>query len=248
MRNLLLTIEYDGTNYHGWQKQKNGITIQEVLEWGIEKITRENVNLIGAGRTDAGVHALGQKANFKTASTIPVSKLPLALNSVLPADIRVVGCGEVSAEFHARYHALRKRYRYRIYNNPFPSAVYRNYFCFVPGRLDLEAMREGASYLTGEKDFTSFCSSGSTARTGIRNIFLLDVIKKGRIIDIVIEANGFLYNMARAISGTLLEAGKGKMAPRYIQEILEKRDRRFAGPTLPPQGLFLEEVYYNLNP
>jgi len=247
MKNILITLEYDGTNYHGWQKQKNAIAVQEIVENCINEVTGEKVNLIGAGRTDAGVHALGQKANFRTNSSIPVFKFPYALNSILPFDIRAVDALEVPLQFHARYYSTKKRYKYRIYNNPFPSAIYRNYCHFIPDILDVEGMKEGAAYLIGEKDFTSFCSSGSTVKTKIRRIYLLEIVKKGEIIDIAIEANGFLYNMVRIICGTLLEVGKGKIKPKDVIEILDRTDRKFAGPTLPAQGLFLEKVFYDLN-
>lgn len=247
MRNILITLEYDGTNYHGWQKQKNARTIQEVIEDSIKKLTGEKVNLTGSGRTDAGVHALGQKANFKTNCTIPVANFSFAMNSVLPQDIRVVGCQEVPLEFHSRYDAERKKYLYRIYNNLFPTAIYRNYSYFTYEELNIEAMKKGAVYLVGEKDFTAFCSSGSGVKSKIRRIYLLDIIKNGKTIDIIIEANGFLYNMVRIISGTLLEVGKRRIRPQDVKKILDKKDRQFAGSTLPPQGLFLEKVYYNLN-
>lgn len=264
MRNILITLEYDGTNYHGWQRQKNALSIQEVLEECIFKITGEKVNVIGSGRTDAGVHALGQRANFVTKSSVPTERFPYALNSVLPPDIRVVGASEVPSHFHARCSAVKKRYRYRIFNSPFPAAIYRNYCYYTPERLDIEAMREATKYLLGEKDFTSFSSTGSNVKSKVRRVMLLEIVerdntfspgvgvgtktavRKGKVIDIIIEADGFLYNMVRIISGTLLEVGKGKLQPGDVADILEGRDRKLAGPTLPPHGLFLEAVYYNL--
>jgi tRNA pseudouridine38-40 synthase len=247
MRNILITIEYDGTNYHGWQRQKNALGIQEIIEKGIEEITGEKVNLIGSGRTDAGVHALDQKANFKTNSSIPVDKIPFALNSVLPQDIRVIGSRQVSLNFHARYDVVKKRYRYRIYNSPFPTAIYRNYSCFIPDKLNIGDMVKAAEYLKGENDYTSFCSSGSGVKTRVRKVEMLELAKEGKMLDLIIQANGFLYNMVRIIAGTLVEVGKGKIEPSMVKEILDGKDRRLAGPTLPPQGLFLEKVCYNPN-
>lgn len=244
MRNILLTIEYDGTNYHGWQRQKNAVSIQQLIEKAIEKITGSKANLIGSGRTDSGVHALAQRANFKTEARIPAERIPFALNSCLPPDIRITGAEEVAHDFHARYDAIGKKYRYRIYNSEIPSAIHRNYSCFIPERLDIDRMKEASMYILGSRDFSSFCGSGSFAKSRVRNVELLEIEKKGKFIDIIIRADGFLYNMVRIIAGTLVEVGKGSMPPHHVRDILDKRDRRFAGPTLPPQGLFLEEVYY----
>lgn len=244
VRNILLTIEYEGTNYHGWQRQKNAITIQQLIEQAIEKVTGEKPALIGSGRTDTGVHALGQRANFKTKTPIAVSSIPLALNSYLPPDIRIINAQEVPLDFHARYDVLGKKYRYRIYNSVIRSAIHRNFCCFISERLELDRMIEASGYMMGKKDFSSFCSSGSSVRTRIRTVELLELTAEDKMIDIVIWADGFLYNMVRIIAGTLVEVGRGSMDPRQVKVILEKKDRRYAGPTLPPQGLFLEEVYY----
>ncbi|MBA1336372.1 MAG: tRNA pseudouridine(38-40) synthase [Firmicutes bacterium] len=247
MRNILITLEYDGTGYHGWQKQKNALGIQEVVEEGIMAITGEKVGITGAGRTDAGVHALDQKANFKTHSSIPVDKIPLALNSVLPRDIRIIGAEEVSLDFHARYNVIKKRYRYRIYNALFPTALFRN-FCFhISDKLDIGNMTLASEYLVGRNDYTAFCSTGSNVKTKVRTIEYIKITKEDNMIDIVVQADGFLYNMARIIAGTLVEVGKGNMEIQKVKEILERKDRRFAGPTLPPQGLYLEKVCYNQN-
>jgi tRNA pseudouridine38-40 synthase len=244
MRNILMTIEYDGTNYHGWQRQKNALSIQQLIEESIEKVTGIRARLIGSGRTDTGVHALGQRANFKTETNIPVGRIPLALNSSLPPDIRIINAVEAHPDFHARYDVVGKKYRYRIFNRSIPSAVFRNYSCFIPVKLDIESMEEAAGYIIGRRDFSSFCSSGSMVRSRTRNVQMLEFETKGCIIDMSIMADGFLYNMVRIIAGTLVEVGKGNLSPEEIKTILDKRDRRCAGPTMPPQGLFLEEVYY----
>jgi tRNA pseudouridine38-40 synthase len=247
MRNILLTIEYDGTNYHGWQRQKNAVSVQQLIEESIQRVTGDRVKLIGSGRTDTGVHALGQRANFKSQTQIPAERIPQAINSCLPDDIRIIQAIDVKQDFHARYDAVAKKYRYRIYNNPVPSAIYRNHSCFVPEKLNVDMMIQACEYMTGEKDFSSFCSSGSVVRSKIRNVKLLELTRQGKMIDIIIQADGFLYKMVRSIAGTLVEVGKGNIPPCHIEAILDKKDRRYAGPTLPPQGLFLEEVLYGSN-
>jgi len=244
VRNILITIEYDGTNYHGWQRQKNALTIQQLIEESIQKVTGVKAKLIGSGRTDTGVHALGQRANFKTETNIPADRIPLALNGHLPPDIRIINAVEAQPDFHARYDVIGKKYRYRIFNRNVPSAVLRNYSCFIPVKLELDGMKEAAGYIIGRKDFSSFCSSGSLVRSRTRNVQMLEFRKDGCIIDMSIMADGFLYNMVRIIAGTLVEVGRGNLMPEEIKTVLDKRDRRCAGPTLPPQGLFLEEVYY----
>jgi len=244
VRNILITIEYDGTNYHGWQRQKNALTIQQLIEESIQKVTGVKAKLIGSGRTDTGVHALGQRANFKTETNIPADRIPLALNGHLPPDIRIINAIEVGPDFHARYYVLGKKYRYRIFNREIPSAVYRNYSCFIPVRLDIESMKEASKHIIGRKDFSSFCSSGSLVRSRVREVQSLEFASDNNMIDMIISADGFLYNMVRIIAGTLVEVGRGNMQPEEVRAVVDKKDRRCAGPTLPPQGLFLEEVYY----
>lgn len=244
MKNILLTVEYDGTGYHGWQRQKNALSIQQVIEQSIQKVTGAGVNLIGSSRTDAGVHALGQRANFNIRTHIPTNRIPFALNSYLPLDIRVIDAAEMHKKFHARYDALGKKYRYRIYNRRFPSALYRNYSCFIPAKLNITKMKEASKSMEGTKDFSAFCNSGSSVKSRVRSVKTVRLLINEPIIDIIIIADGFLYNMARIIAGTLVETGKGNILPGDVEYILRKKDRKYAGPTLPPQGLFLEEVYY----
>lgn len=244
MRNIKLTIEYDGTNYSGWQIQKNAITIQQVLEEALEKLIGNKVALIGSSRTDAKVHARGMAANFKTCCTIPVEKFPAAINSFLPDDIVVLDAKEVSEGFHSRYSCTGKRYTYRILNRRIPSALLRNYTAFVPLPLDFEEMVKAEECFIGVHDFSAFMASGSSVKTTVRNIRRLDIYKDGDIITIDIEADGFLYNMVRIIAGTLIDVGRGRKNPDEIADIIAGRDRSRAGKTAPPQGLCLEEVYY----
>lgn len=244
MRNIRLTIEYDGTNYHGWQTQANAITVQSTIEKCIKKLTGEDCNLIGSGRTDVGVHALGQVANFHTNSKIPAEKFSYALNSLLPYDIVIISSVEVGPEFHSRFDAKAKRYIYHIYNSTFPSALLRNRAWHVPYSLDIALMEKASSYLKGTHDFAAFRAVGGTAKTSIRTIMDISLVKKQRIIEIDVLGNGFLYNMVRIIAGTLVEVGRGKICPDSIPVILESRDRNNAGVTAPAHGLYLAEVVY----
>jgi tRNA pseudouridine38-40 synthase len=244
LRNLMLTIEYDGTNYHGWQRQDNAVTVQEMLEKSLKKITKEDITVTGCSRTDTGVHALAFVCNFYTQSNIPVDKLPYALNSILPDDIVALECKEVPQEFHARYWAKGKKYRYRVINRAFPSAFERNYACHWPYPLDINLMKAAAQFFIGEHDFKAFMASGSSIKDTVRNIYSLTVEQKDNEVIIEISGNGFLYNMVRIISGTLLYVGNGKISVEQISDIIKAGDRRKAGITAPPQGLFLVEVYY----
>lgn len=252
MRNIKLTIEYDGTNYAGWQTQNSHKSIQETIEKALKKILREKVRIIGSGRTDAGVHALAQVANFRTRSRIPLLNLQKALNSNLPKDIAIVRTEEADSDFHSCFDAKSKIYRYCILNRPYPSALLRERVCFYHYLLDISLMRREARYLLGRHDFKSFCASGSddkdTIRT-IKNIKIRKVTPNSQLlipncIFIDIEANGFLYNMARNIVGTLVEIGRSKMPAQSMKKILKARDRKAAGPTMPAKGLCLVEVKY----
>ncbi len=238
-------IEYDGTGYHGWQVQPNGLTVQEVIEKKIELMTRERLRLIASGRTDAGVHALGQVANFKTISSIPVDAFRRGLNCLLPPDIVIKSAEEVDAEFHSQHAAKRKIYLYRVWNSPIPSAVHRNYSWHIPGELNLRAMQEASSFLKGKKDFSSFQGTGADTGDPVREVFRAEWMgQESNFLRFTIEADGFLKNMVRNIVGTLIDAGKGKLSPKDFEGILAARDRRLAGMTAPARGLFLIQVLY----
>lgn len=249
MRQLKLTVAYDGTDFHGFQAQTGrGLrTVQEVLEGAWERLTGERVRLIGAGRTDAGVHATGQVVGLRTLhSSIPDERVPYALNSVLPDDVRVTGCERVPPAFHARFDALSKIYEYLIYNAPFPSPLYRRYAYFVPPPLDDEAMGRAAAALIGRHDFAAFAGVNSPRRSTVRHVLECRVRRDGPLVRVAIEANGFLYHMARTIVGTLLMVGKGERPSAWVAEVLLGRDRREAGPTAPAHGLVLRTVRYPL--
>ena len=244
IRNIKLTLEYDGENYHGWQRQPRAITIQGVIEEALAKILQEKANLIGAGRTDAGVHARGQVANFKTKSNIPLKNLKAALNSLLPGDIVVRHAASVADDFHARYQAKSKLYCYTILNAPLPSPFSRKYTYFFPHPLDMAVMKKAAKFLVGRHDFSSFRGAGMSRGNHIRKVKRLRLLAEKELIRLDIEADGFLYNMVRIVAGTLLEAGRGKIAAGEVGEILRAKDRRQAGPTLPARGLCLLKVQY----
>jgi tRNA pseudouridine38-40 synthase len=244
MKNIKLIIEYDGTNYHGWQDQRNAIAIQAVIEKAIRELTGEDCRLTGSGRTDAGVHALGQVANFFTMSDIPPEKFAYALNSILPEDIIIKRSEEVSIDFHARYSARGKRYWYIIYNSEQPSALMRNRACHIRQPLSLEAMKAASSYFKGTHDFAAFMSTGSSVKTTERTIYDCIIEQNGEIIKLDISGNGFLYNMVRIIAGTLAEIGMGRIPPDRVSEIIIKGDRKLAGKTAPSHGLYLVEVFY----
>jgi len=245
VRNIKLTIEYDGTAYHGWQIQPGLQTIQGVMREEILRITQGDVNLIGAGRTDAGVHALGQVANFQTESTIDLTALQRGLNSLLPPDIVVKAVKEVGEEFHARFSARSKVYEYHILNRSYPSAVRRNYAWFIPHELNLPAMKKCGKLLIGSYDFSSFRASGDESRHSIREVLRLEIEQRENdLIVIVIEANAFLREMVRSIVGTLVDVGRGKTSFEEFKDIFAAHDRRQAGMTAPAQGLFLAEVKY----
>ena len=268
LRTLKLTIAYDGTAYAGWQVQPSKPTVQQTLENAIAKVTGQHVRTLASGRTDAGVHALGQVVGFRTDSTLPPEALLRAINANLPHDVAVLDVAEAPEGFHAICHVVRKRYRYVIHNGPVREVFCRHFaWHYVYGRLDADAMRRAAAALPGTHDFSSFESSGSARKTSVRTVFDLTV-ERGRagdifpspfgrgaggegraggrndFITIEIEADGFLYNMVRAIVGTLVEVGRGARPERWPGEVLRAADRRLAGPTAPPQGLFLVNVEY----
>lgn len=245
MQNVKMILEYEGTHYHGFQRQPNGISIQEVLESKLLELTQESIKINSSGRTDAGVHAKAQVINFKTSTTIPVNRLGLALNTLLPEDIVVKGVELVPDRFHARYSAKSKVYCYNIWNSIYPPVFLRNFIYFLPPLLSLELMREGGKYLMGEHDFSAYCSKRTGVKTYLREIFSLEIRQREEnLVEIEIEANGFLYNMVRIIVGTLIQVGLGKIRPQDVERILLSRDRRLAGNTTPAKGLYLKEVKY----
>lgn len=247
MRNIKVTIEYDGTGYHGFQNQNNPAlpTVQGVMEELLSGLSGEQATIIGASRTDAGVHARGQVFNFRTNWTIPVDKLPLATNSGgIPPDIVVRAAAEVPLDFHAQFDATAKTYTYTIYNARIPSAFHHRYAYFVPQRLKVESMAEALKGVVGTHDFAAFKAVGSTVKSNTRTIFESGLEQQGPLIIIKLRGNGFLYNMVRIIAGTVLEVGKGKLKPEDIPEIIASGNRIMAGPTAPPQGLCLEHIEY----
>lgn len=244
MKRVKLVVAYDGTNYHGWQVQDNGITIEEVLNRTISELVQEDIKVIGASRTDAGVHACGNVAVFDTESRIPGDKFSFALNQRLPEDIRIQESCEVDADFHPRYADTVKTYEYNILNRRFELPTKRLYaaFCYYP--MDIERMNQAAAYLVGEHDFKSFCFAGAQVQTTVRTIYAVNVTKADDMVHIRITGNGFLYNMVRIIAGTLMQVGTGLMEPEQVKEILEARDRSKAGPTAVAKGLTLVEIRY----
>ena len=238
MKRVKLVVAYDGTNYHGWQVQDNGITIEEVLNRTISELVQEDIKVIGASRTDAGVHACGNVAVFDTESRIPGDKFSFALNQ------RIQESCEVDADFHPRYADTVKTYEYNILNRRFELPSKRLYaaFCYYP--MDIERMNQAAAYLVGEHDFKSFCSAGAQVQTTVRTIYAVNVTKEDDMVHIRITGNGFLYNMVRIIAGTLMQVGTGLMEPEQVKEILEARDRSKAGPTAVAKGLTLVEIRY----
>ena len=229
----------------GWQKQPNKLNIQGEIERAIEIITGEKVELIGSGRTDAGVNAVGQIANFKIEKDFPIEKIPIALNSQLKKSIRIKKAEEVPERFHSRYNCKKKTYEYTINNSEQGTAIYRNMQYHYPIKLDETKMDEAVKYLIGEHDFKSFKASGTSSKSSVRVIYDAKVERKGDIITITLTGNGFLYNMVRIISGTLVEVGEGKIEPVKVKEILDAKDRLKAGKTLPPTGLCLINVEYD---
>ena len=244
MKNVKLTIEYDGKDFNGWQKQPTKLNIQGEIERAIKDITGEDVELNASGRTDAGVHALGQVANFKTYSNIPVEKFPIALNTKLKRSIRILSAEEVDENFHSRYNCKKKTYRYVINNSENGTAIYRNLEYNFLQKLDIEKMKEAAKYFVGEHDFKGFKASGTSSKSSVRTIYKAEVYKENEKVLIELTGNGFLYNMVRIISGTLIEVGIGKIEPEEITEIINSGERERAGKTLPPQGLYLVKVEY----
>ncbi len=247
MRNLKLTIAYDGSDFHGFQTQRgSGLrTVQQELAEAWQRLTGENAQIVGAGRTDTGVHASGQVVNVRTASTaIPDDRVAHALNAVLADDLTVVKCEHVPNSFHARFDALSKMYEYSIYNDTFPSPLHRRYAYFVRGRLNVDAMDQAAGRLVGRHDFAAFSGNNRTVHSTVRTVMMCSVDRSGPLITLRVEADGFLYHMVRTIVGSLLCVAKGERRVAWISEALNSGDRAQAGPTAPPHGLVLRWVRY----
>jgi len=245
MKNIALRLRYDGSRYHGWQVQKNAITVAQTMEEALAKVCGERVKLTGCGRTDAGVHALRYCANFHSDCTVPVDRMPLAVNSRLPDDISVVDTVEVPDDFNAIGSCVKKEYVYKILNSRIPDPFLADRVCFYPQRLDISLMQAAARAFEGTHDFKAVRSEGTQTKTTVRTVYWCRAEKDGDLITVSICANGFLYNMCRAMVGTMVYASYGKLIPEEIPALLEKRDRRLTGPTMPPQGLYLNRVWYD---
>ncbi|OGL41777.1 MAG: tRNA pseudouridine(38-40) synthase TruA [Candidatus Schekmanbacteria bacterium RIFCSPHIGHO2_02_FULL_38_11] len=254
MTNFKLKIQYNGTNYSGWQVQPNAVTIEKILTESIEKLLQEKINLTGAARTDAGVHALGQVANFHSSKLFLSSDNVFLwqnnknflrfLNCVLPKDISVKNIEAVDEEFHSRFKSKGKVYKYQIWKSPIHSPFYYPYSWHIWYKLDIESMKEAAKYLVGEKDFASFQGTGCDAKSTVRRIDLIEIKTNGELFEIWVKGSGFLKHMVRNMVGTLVKVGTGEISPHIMKDILNAKDRRTAGPTAPAKGLFLVEVKY----
>ena len=244
MRNIALRLSYDGTSYHGWQVQKSEVSVAETLETALTKICGHPVKTVGCGRTDAGVHALRYCANFRTESTIPIGRFPLAVNSRLPADIAVTDAVEAPEDFNAIGSCIKKEYIYKILNRNIRDPFLENRVCFYPQHLDLERMQAAARAFEGRHDFRAVRSLGTETKTTVRTVHWCRAEKDGDLITVSICADGFLYNMCRAMVGTMVYASYGKLEPEDIPALLAAGDRRLTGPTMPPQGLYLNRIWY----
>ena len=243
-KRILLTVSYDGTGYVGWQYQNNGPSVQAALEEALEKALGRPVRVTGASRTDAGVHALGQRAHFDVCASIPPEKYPFVLNRYLPEDIRVTAARQVAHDFHARFMAAGKLYTYRIHNAPHASAIFRHCTAHVPVYLDVDAMAEGGRLLLGEHDFAAFAAAGGQAKTTVRTIDFFEARREAEEITLRVHGNGFLYNMVRIIAGTLIDVGHGKLDPACIARAIKSKNRLDLGVTAPACGLELTRVEY----
>ena len=244
MRNIALRLRYDGSAYHGWQVQKNDISVAETLEKALGKVCGHAVKVTGCGRTDAGVHALSYCANFRTESAIPAERLPLAVNSRLPGDIAVLHAVDVPEGFNAIGSCIKKEYVYKIMNTRIRDPFLQRRVCFYPAPLDFERLAAAGAAFEGTHDFAAVRSVGTETKTTVRTVYWCRAERQGELITIAVCADGFLYNMVRAIVGTMVYASHGKLEPGDIPALLETRDRRLTGPTMPPQGLYLSRVWY----
>ena len=245
MRNIKMTIRYDGSRYKGFQRLKdNDMTIQGKIEDVLSKMTNENIEIIGSGRTDTGAHAYGQVANFKTNSSLSIEKMQSYLYEYLPEDIVITKLEEVDERFHSRYNAKSKVYLYKIYNNKFHDPFLRRYTTHIPKKLDLELMKEASKYFIGEHDFTSFASSKSKKKSNVRTLYSINIKEENGLIEIYFEGNGFLYNMVRIMTGALIDVGHKKIVPEDIKKMLEEKDRTKSSDTAAAKGLYLYKVSY----
>jgi len=243
-RKIKITIEYDGTNYSGWQIQPDQISVQQKIEEALKALFNDDVKIHGAGRTDAGVHALGQVAHFELDADIPSERIKYAINTKLPKDIRIVKSEEADIDFHARYNAKGKVYRFQIHNADIPSAIFRNNRYHVRQILDVEKMIEAGAFFLGVHEFSAFCGSGTDVDNKVREIYRIDIVKRGNVIELEFQGSGFLYHMIRIMVGTLIDVGKGKIKPQAISEIILSGDRCNAGATAGGCGLCLVRVLY----
>jgi len=244
VRNIKLTIAYDGTNYNGWQRQLNCPTIQETIEYAASKVMKQKIDLTGSGRTDSGVHALGQVANFTADTRIDEKKIKIALNANLPYDIRIMDSTDVPLDFNSRFNSHDKTYMYQIYNHRVGNPFYSKYSCFVPSVLDVDKMEEAFKFVVGTHDFKGFMAAGSQVKTTIRTVYDVKIVQDKQLIKLYITGSGFLYNMVRIIAGTLIDIGKGKIDSSCIEQALKSQDRTMLGKTSGPEGLFLISVNY----
>lgn len=244
-RNIALKLMYVGTAYHGWQVQKNAVTVEETLDKALSTVVCHPVKCTGAGRTDAGVHAETYIANFRTTSRIPCDRIPLAVNTRLPDDIVVVKATEVPEDFNAIGSCIKKEYTYRIYNSRLGNAFYVNRAWFYPKHLDEDVMQRAADCFVGTHDFSAVRAVGTDVRSPIRTVYYFDISRTGDLIECRVCANGFLYNMVRAMVGTCVYAAEGKFAPEEVSAILESKNRTAAGPTVPPGGLYMTKLWYD---
>ncbi len=243
-KRVRLIVAYDGTNYHGWQVQPGVITIESELNRCLSALLQEEIQVIGASRTDSGVHALGNVAVFDTTARMPAEKISYALNQRLPEDIRIQKSEEVASDWHPRHCDSRKTYEYHIYRGEFPMPIKRLYALHTYHKLDVERMREAAAFLEGEHDFKSFCQTGAQVESTVRTIYKAEMVEDGSELIIRVCGNGFLYNMVRIIVGTLLEVGQGKRKPEDVKRIIEEKERAAAGPTAPAHGLLLYQYEF----
>ncbi|MDE6412665.1 MAG: tRNA pseudouridine(38-40) synthase TruA [Eubacterium sp.] len=244
MRNLLVEISYDGSNYHGWQVQKNALTVQEVFQNAVEKVFCERIDIKGCSRTDSGVHANSYFVNFKTDKSIPTDKVVMALNTYLPKDVAVLSCKEVSEDFHARYSVQSKEYVYKLYNGKIRNPFYNNYAFHYRYPINVDYLNEQAKAFIGTYDFSGFCSSNSDVEDTVRTVKNFEVSRDGDMVYFTVEADGFLYNMVRIMVGTLIFINEGKIKANELKEVIESKNRKRAGKTAPPQGLYLNRVNY----